>query len=153
MPTSQVFETDESSNKEQFNFLDSVIIVSSHEVQVVKNDQKRQKIVAATGADKKTYFTRSNLLVIGATMVRTKFYWTNYFDQMLMLYKTLYHIDYDKVPTRPDVANAINAVLAKWDKSTDGLVKPFSHEVLKNKESLKLIKVFTEIGIIRPEIN
>jgi hypothetical protein len=135
-------------SKANFNYLDNVVIVSSNEVKIKRRNFTRQKIVAATGNDEKTYYTHANLCVIGATMVRTKFYWVNYFNLMVKLYKTLYHIDYNKTPSRANVAKSINAVLKQWNKSTDGENKPLSHKVLLDKRQMEIIRMLVSTGII-----
>jgi hypothetical protein len=130
-----------------FDKIKNLTIVNQHEIRVtMSTGEKFQKMVSATGSKRETYFTRDNLLVIGASMFRTEELRKKYPTESVHLYEVLYEIPASVTPSRKDLAKAITAILRKWDKDcVECEGKPLSHDLLKDKNYLKLAKEITRL--------
>lgn len=124
-----------------FNSIQELTIVNGREVRVkLTQKETRQKIVSAVGNDPKKYFSRDNLLVIGASMCRTKSLNKDYPALMKRLHNTLYNLPYPEVPSRQELSDAITDILKRWDRDCEDCEKPFSYELLKDKKVKKMVK-------------
>ena len=135
------------SVSKRFDEITNLTIVNGHEVRVtLSSGDTKQKIVSATGSNHKRYFTRDNLLVIGASMFRTAELRKKFPDESVRLYEVLYELPISQIPSRKDLARVITAILRKWDKECPECDdKPLSHELLKDKNYLRLAKKITAL--------